>query len=577
VIKNERLIHIPDRVIELYPRDPDLPEIGAVSYMGVPLKDLDGQILGHLAVLDNAPMPEEPRSMTVFRIFAERAAAELRRLRAEADVREREQKLGRLVDSAMDAIVELDGNFSVTMMNPAAEKLFACVSAEVVGRRFDAFLDEASRQRITRIVEDLDRRPEGQRYEWIPGSLVALRADGDSFRAEATLSRADLHGRPFYTMILRSMDERLKAEAKIRALTAEAELLREELQSLGGFAGIIGTSPAMKRVVLDIEQVAETDATVLVTGETGTGKEVIARAIHAASRRRDRPLVKVNCAAIPASLIESEFFGHEKGAFTGATQKREGRFALADTGTIFLDEIGELPLELQGKLLRVLQEGEFEPVGSSKTCAIDVRVIAATNRDLRAEVQAGRFREDLFYRLNVFQIHAPPLRERGGDVGLLATAFADTCGQRMGRVVDPPDADDIARLQVYSWPGNVRELQNVIERAIITSRGTCLNLDRAMPPITGVGERVAPSTTAEVPGAVAQAGADATAVDAAEDRPRIRTVQELHALERENILRALDASDWRVSGTGGAAELLGMKSSTLNSRMRALGIRRPRA
>ena len=282
----------------------------------------------------------------------------------------------------------------------------------------------------------------------------------------------------------------------------------------------------------------------------------MARTIHAASRRKDKPFVKVNCAAIPATLIESEFFGHEAGAFTGATKKRDGRFTLADGGTIFLDEIGELPLDLQSKLLRVLQEGEFDPVGSSRTCKVNVRVLAATNRDLGKEVKAGTFREDLYYRLNVFPITVPPLRDRGDDIGLLASNFAAKFAKQMGRSIQPLSRDCVRRLQAYAWPGNVRELQNVIERAVITSNNGQLNLDRALPEQkngAGVHDRKATSTPDD----------------------HIHTVRELQEIERKNILRALQAANWRVSGENGAAQLLGMNQSTLASRMKTLGIERP--
>jgi len=553
VIDDDRLVHIPERVIELYPRDPDLPEAGAVSYMGVPLHDLDGSILGHLAVLDNRPMPEAPRTLTVFRIFASRAAAELRRLRAEKDVREREEKLRRLVESAMDAIVELDSKLVITMMNPAAEKLFGCAAPNVVGKKIDPFLEASARETLVSVVRDLDSRPEGQQYEWIAGSFVAVRAGGDEFPAEATVSRSALHHQAFYTLILRNVNERIKAEKKIRSLTVEKKMLEEEIQSLGGLGRMIGKSPAMLKVMADIEQVAGTEASVLITGETGTGKEVVARTLHELSARGTRPLVKVNCAAIPPTLIESEFFGHEKGAFTGATQRRDGRFALADGGTIFLDEIGELPLDLQSKLLRVLQEGEFDPVGSSKTQKVDVRVVAATNRDLKREVKEGRFREDLFYRLNVFPIHVPSLRERGDDVVLLARAFVEAQAKRMGRTIEPLSPDSVARLKSYGWPGNVRELQNVVERALIVSRGADIKLADALP----AGDVSEPLTKSE-------------------DTTRVYTSHELQALERDNIIHALEATDWRVSGQEGAAHMLGMNPSTLSSRMRVLKIKRPR-
>ena len=306
----------------------------------------------------------------------------------------------------------------------------------------------------------------------------------------------------------------------------------------------------------DIEEVADTDTNVLILGETGTGKELIARAIHRKSHRREKPLIKVNCAAMPGTLIESELFGHEQGAFTGATKKREGRFALADGGTIFLDEIGELPVEIQVKLLRVLQEGEFEPVGSSRTQKVDVRVIAATNRELKQATQEGKFREDLYYRLNVFPIEVPPLRERGEDIGLLASTFANKFAKRMGRSIELLSKDCARRLKAYSWPGNVRELQNVIERAVITARDGRLNLDRALP-----------ESSKEM---IAEAALSA------ETPKRVRTAKELEELERTNLVAALEATGWRVAGETGAAQLLGMKPTTLSSRIKALGIERPR-
>ncbi len=352
-------------------------------------------------------MPHEPSAQALFQIFAGRAAAELRRLRAEAQVREREQKLGRLVGSAMDAIIELDQHLKMNQMNPAAEKdlwLFRCRGC---GQNFTRFLTPDSRENLARLIVELDTRPEGKRYLWIPGGLTATTRQGGGFQAEATMSRFDVDRAPFYTLILRNVNERLESEQKIRSLTVETEYLREELTALVGADEVIGKSESFLKVLAEVKEVAATDANVLILGETGTGKELIARAIHLASQRRTKPLIKVNCAAIPATLIESEFFGHEQGAFTGATKKRDGRFALAHGGTIFLDEIGELPLDLQPKLLRVIQEGEFEPVGSSQTRKVDVRVIAATNRDLRASAREGKFRDDLYYRLSVFPIQLP--------------------------------------------------------------------------------------------------------------------------------------------------------------------------
>ena len=556
VIDQARLIHFPDNLLNLFPIDPDITGIKAASYMGLPLTDTNGKILGHLAVMDLQPMPADPRIEAIFRIFASRATAELQRLQAESATREREQKLRRLVDSAMDAIIELDEHLCVTRINPAAEKVFQCTPSQFMGTEFFSSLIKDDREKLRRLMKELESKPDGQRSLWIPGGLRALQTEGIEFPAEATFSQFQMDGKTFYTLILRNVNERVEAEQKIRSLTIETEFLKEELHELQHFGEILGNSPALMHVLRDLQHVADTEATVLIQGETGTGKEVIARAIHANSQRRDHPFIKVNCAAIPATLIESEFFGHEQGAFTGATKKREGRFSLADRGTIFLDEIGELPLDLQGKLLRVLQESEFEPVGSSHTQKVNVRVLAATNRDVQKEVEKGTFRQDLFYRLNVFPIHLPPLRERGEDVVLLANSFVQHFSQRMGRPAVSLSPEAIRRLTGYHWPGNVRELQNVIERAVITTKTGHLNLDRALPDND---ESSSPSTR-----------------EAAPAQSPIQTIQELQQLERQNILMALKHSGGKVSGEKGAAKLLGINSSTLTSRMKALGISRPK-
>ena len=570
VIDTAKLVHFPDRILEMYPHEAELRAVGAVSYLGVPLQDTDERILGHMAVIDRRPIPEEPRVHAIFRIFAARAAAELQRLRAEAEVREREEKVGRLLNSAMDAIIELDDRLHVTRVNPATERVFRCRAEQMTGQDFRRFVSREDADRLLALIYELDGRPEGQQSRWIPGGLTARCPEGEAFPAEATLSRFELHRQKFTTLILRNVHDRVEAEQKIQSLTVETELLREELQAKHHDEALIGESPALQRVLGEVAQVAETDATVLILGETGTGKELVARAIHAASKRRERPLITVNCAAIPATLIESELFGHEAGAFTGATRKREGKFALADKGTIFLDEIGELPLDLQVKLLRVLQECEFDPVGSSSTREVAVRVLAATNRDLAGSVKEGKFREDLFYRLNVFPLHVPPLRERGDDVVRLATAFARRFAVKMGRPVGPLSADCVHRLKGYNWPGNVRELQNVIERAVITATNGRLNLDRALPEVSGSRFEVRDSRedpSCLVPSALRPEGTSVTGT--------IRTAKELEDLERANILRALEAAKWRVSGGSGAAKLLGMNASTLASRMKSLKIQKP--
>ncbi len=557
VIDTAELVHFPDRILEIFPHDDELKTSGAVSYMGVPLQDTDGQILGHMAVIDRRPIPEAPRIHAVFQIFAARAAAELQRLRAEAQVREREEKVGRLLSSAMDAIIELDDQLRITRVNPAAEKTFSCQADRMIGLNFSRFVSREDMAGLHMLIAELDGRPEGQQSRWIPGGLTARRADDESFPAEASLSRFTLHRRTFTTLILRNVHDRVEAEQKIQSLTTKTELLQEELRTVHQHEGLIGESPAFRQVMREVAQVAETDATVLILGETGTGKELVARAIHAAGARRERQLVIVNCAAIPTTLIESELFGHEAGAFTGATKKRDGRFTRADRGTIFLDEIGELPLDLQAKLLRVLQEGEFDPVGSVSTKTVDVRVLAATNRDLEQAVREGKFREDLFYRLNVFPLRLPPLRERGEDIVRLAVLFVRHFAARMGRTLSPLTTEAAQRLQRYSWPGNVRELQNVIERAVITAYDGCLNLDRALPEAL---QADPPSDLDRAPSKL----------------DRILSAKELEKLERANILRALDAANWKVSGENGAAALLGLNASTLASRMKALKIQKAR-
>lgn len=557
VIETKSRAHFPERLIELYPDDPDLKAIGAVSYMGTPLLDGDGTLLGHLAVLDNRPMPAEPQLYELFDLFAARAVAELRRLRAEAALRDRQAQLSLLLDTAMDAILVLDSNFRITRLNPRAIELFACTEDDLEGESFLDFLSPAAAAKFSRLITELQARPD-ERPLWLPEGLEAIRWDKAPVPAEAAISRYLYQSAPFYTVFLRSMSERLEAERRIRALIEETESLRAVVGEAPGEMGIVGRSAGIRGVCNAVRQVAPTDATVLILGETGTGKELVARAIHETSPRREQALVRVNCAAIPESLIESEFFGHEKGAFTGATARREGRFAQADGGTLFLDEIGELPLDLQAKLLRVLQEGEFEPVGGTRTVKVNVRVIAATNRTLEDEISAGRFREDLYYRLDVFPIRVPALRERGDDICLLAEAFVRRFAERMGRRFEDLTDRDRELLRSYDWPGNVRELQNVIERALILSPARTLDLGRAIP---------RPDNGAEIESACADPAA----------RPQIRvlTAVEMEDLEKRNLLLALEKSEWKISGVDGAAMLLGLPASTIASRIKALGIRRP--
>jgi PAS domain S-box-containing protein len=557
VVESRRLVHIPERVIELYPGDADLVPVNAVSYLGAPLLDTDGTVMGHVSVLDDHPMPKDPDLISLFEIFAARAAAEQRRLRAEHAARAREEQLSQLLESAMDAILVLDDRLQIRRANPAAERLFGCTAEDLEGESMKGFLAPESVARVQTFAREIESRPEGLQQLWVPQDFIAQRWDHSVFPAEATLSRFRSRDEVFYTLILRNADERLEAQRRIQLLTQETEYLRDAVREVVGHGELLGRSDCMGVVFEAINRVAKTDATVLVTGETGTGKELVARAIHRASHRAERPLVTVNCAAIPSHLIESELFGHERGAFTGAFTRREGRFALAHRGTIFLDEVGELPLELQAKLLRVLQEGEFEPLGGAKTVKVDVRVVAATNRDLKQMCGDGKFREDLYFRLHVFPIHIPPLRERGGDVEQLSTAFIQRFARRMGKRINPLSAAQLKLLRSYPWPGNVRELQNVIERAVILSAGAELQLERAM---FGSSQPPPPGEKHSI-----------------ESSPRVLTAAEMEEMERANMLRALEACRWRISGENGAARLLGIPPSTLSSRMKSLKLERTAA
>jgi len=339
----------------------------------------------------------------------------------------------------------------------------------------------------------------------------------------------------------KALEERIREIEQLKErLHRENIYLKEEIKLLGEHSEILGQSLAMKKILAQVEQVAHTDSTVLILGETGTGKELLARSIHKLSRRRDRPLVTVNCASLPPTLIESELFGREKGAYTGALTKMIGRFEIADGSTLFLDEIGEIPLELQSKLLRVLEEGNIERLGSTKTLHVDVRIVAATNRDIAREVKEGRFRTDLYYRLNVFPIVIPPLRERSEDIPLMVWAFVKEFQKKMGKEIENISKKSMESLQSYSWPGNVRELRNVLEHAMIVTSGRTLIVQAPKP------------TSSETPG-----------------------VRNLEDMERRHIVSVLERNGWRVGGKGGAAEVLGLKRSTLYSKMKKLGINRP--
>jgi PAS domain S-box-containing protein len=551
VLKSETLFHVPDNVIRLFPNDPDLAPLGSVSYMGLALRDENGRVLGHLALLDNKPMAEIPDAFAIFKIFAARAAAEMRRIRHEKMLVDSEAKLNRLVNGASEALIEVDEHLFITQANKAALKAFRYQEQIFIGQPVKHFFDSESLHKIIRSIAQLHSPKAFQPSISIQGQITCIKADKSTFPAETTISKYSFDGKNYNALFLRDITDRIKTREEIRLLNTETVMLREKL-NVHYSDHILGKSPEILKALQAVEQVGPTDATVLIRGETGTGKELFALAIHKASKRRDKPLVTLNCAALPSELVESELFGHIKGAFTGATNSREGRFSLANGGTIFLDEVGELPLPLQAKLLRVLQEGEFEPVGSSKTQKVNVRVVAATNRKMEEEIKKGTFREDLYYRLNVFPIDVPPLRERGDDIILLAQAFLERLAKRQGMVITPLDEVSKQRLRAWNWPGNVRELQNIMERCLITSRNGRINLDSLL--------------------------SDSENKSAVELQPeeRIMTEPEMVELEKQNIIRALDLTNWKISGEDGAAALLQIPPTTLSSRINKLGIKHRR-
>lgn len=455
---------------------------------------------------------------------------------------EKEQRLSMIFENAMDAILTLDESGRVMLFNTAAEQMFRCSAVDCIGNPVDRFLSPELNKTLT----DFRNGIPVKQAIWVPEGLSAIRSDNGHFPIEATISRVDATGQQLYILILRDINERRvrqQAEAECTALRGINLYLQEEVSASRDGEDLIGTSPGLRQAMALVRQVAGTDASVLITGETGTGKELIARAIHNNSKRKDKTLVKLNCATIPENLAESELFGHEKGSFTGAIARKLGRFELANGGTLFLDEIGELPLEMQAKLLRVLQEGEYERVGGCQTLTCNVRVIAATHRDLAEFSQQGKFRQDLYYRLNVFPIHLPPLRDRKEDIPPLIKHFVDKYAVKFGKKIVTIPERMMADLQSYLWPGNIRELQHIIERAVILTKGTqlatvdCINL-------------ISPGDSTAAP---------------------LATLDEA---ERAHILKALEATAWRIAGDQGAAKILGVPSTTLRSRMEKLGIRK---
>ncbi|MGH7844044.1 MAG: sigma 54-interacting transcriptional regulator, partial [Candidatus Binatia bacterium] len=578
----------PERLQSLFPEDKILVDLRAESYLGVPLRGSKGEILGHLAVMNDRAANDMQRHLPVMRIFAARAGVELERKRAEEALKKNEQRLRALLDINNAIITKLtrDELFSaicdaLTGVIPFDRMALSLYESESDILRLVTYAGPYQRADYSPIgrVMDLKDSPVGQAFAQ---QKPVLRRDLETERQTSSDERAYGHGfrslcalplivrgksigaitvgslkrfqymeadaeflREVANQIAIAIDN-MKSYEEIAALKAKIEAekvyLQEEINTEHNFEEIIGQSAPLKQLLRKIEQVSRAEATVLIQGETGTGKELLARAVHNLSPRKEHPLVKVNCGAIPTGLVESELFGHERGAFTGALQQRVGRFELANGGTIFLDEVGELPLDVQTKLLRVLQEGELERVGGSKTIKVNVRIIAATNRDLRQAVKSGSFRLDLFYRLNVFPITVPPLRERRTDIPLLVSFFLSRYARKLGKPIDGVSNDTMDRLTKYSWPGNIRELQNLIERAVVVSDGPLIRIDDSMLGIE--------------------------TVSAAE------TVQSLEDVERAHILRALAEANWVIHGNRGAALMLGINPSTLRSRMEKLGIRK---
>ncbi|QPJ62446.1 MAG: PAS domain S-box protein [Candidatus Nitronauta litoralis] len=469
-----------------------------------------------------------------------------------------------ILNSAGEGIYGLDAEGKTTFVNRAAEKMTGYTAEEMIGKCQHELCHHSHPDGTPFPVETCPiyaAFTEGKKYE--VSDEVFWRKDGTPFPVEYVstpiLENMKLLGA---VVVFRDITERKRAEEEIQnlrqRLEMENEYLREEFQETTSYGDILGNSPALAHIITQIEMVAPTDASVLITGESGTGKELVAREIHNRSSRKNGPIIKVNCASIPRELYESEFFGHVKGSFTGALRDRAGRFELAHGGTLFLDEVGEIPLDLQSKLLRVLQEGVYERVGDEKTREVDVRLIAATNRDLKTSVREKQFREDLYFRLNVFPVEVPPLRDRKDDLPILAESFLESVAGKMNRPVPRLTRAHVVKLKQYDWPGNVRELQNVIERAVILSRNGKLNLD--LPAPVSRAEREKESFPIDKNN---------------ESNPEIFTAEKFKELERQNICRALEHCKGKVSGPGGAAEILHMNPTTLASKMKVLSIRKP--
>jgi formate hydrogenlyase transcriptional activator len=571
---------------------------GVKSYFGVPIFLSNGEVIGHIAIFDTKPIAISEQKLNVLKIFASRAGAEIERKQKDEVIQQNMGRYKSLFDDSPIGLCEEDFSEVKSYIskikkkyNAALESVFRdnpeeirnCYSkikrinankSQVKLFDFDTqeqYFDHLSNRFMPDAFKDLiltfDRREyvfereieirtsTGEKKMLKVKRVILPGAEADW--SKSIISCVDITEQKRTQENLK--DALIEVKQLKERLEAENIYLQQEIKHDHNFEEIVSKSDVFKKVLQKVQQVAETDATVLILGESGTGKELIARAIHSISHRSDRPLVKVNCAALPANLIESELFGHEKGSFTGALTQKIGRFELANGGTLFLDEIGEMPLELQSKLLRVLQEGEFERVGSSKTLKIDVRIIAATNRDLQESVNNKEFRADLFYRLNVFPIYSPALRDRKEDIPVLVTHFCKKYGAKFGKKISSVAKPVLDILLTYDWPGNVRELENIIERGMIITKTNALESGDWLPMVVSRREQTLSQSITPPP------LADSSAKKSLED------------VERHHILDVLNRTNWKIRGGDGAAKILNLNPTTLEARMKKLGIIRARS
>ena len=562
---------------------------GVKSYFGVPIFLSNGEVIGHVAIFDTKPITVSAEKLNILKIFASRAGAEIERKRKDEQLEGSMVRYQGLFEDSPIGLCEED--FSevkkyIDLIKQRRNDTLASIfqdHPEEIRNAYNKIKRLSANKSQVRLF---DFETEDQYFDYMANHFMPsafkdliLTFDGNKSVFEREIEIVSAKGEHKMLKVKRvllpgseynwsksliscvDITEQKRAEEGLRNALGEVKKLKERLEAENfylqqeikqdhNFEDIVSKSALFKHVLEKIEQVADTDATVLILGESGTGKELIARGIHSVSNRSTRPLVKVNCAALPANLIESELFGHEKGAFTGALTQKIGRFELANGGTLFLDEIGEMPIELQSKLLRVLQEGEFERVGGSKTIRVDVRIIAATNRELDVSVNNKEFRADLYYRLNVFPIHSPALRDRKEDIPVLVNHFCKKYGTKFGKKITSVPKSVLDTLTMYDWPGNVRELENIIERGLIVSKTNALEIGDWLPNISGDKKNSQPASK-EV---------------------KTSTDKSLEEVERQHILEVLTKANWKIRGENGAAKALQINPTTLEARMKKLGI-----